>query len=136
MKGRKFTIYAVTTSILWEACLAAVVLWLLPRLGIQIPIWALILLMLALGSYEYITYRLEKKALDKKPLISPDIGSKGRVTTPLAPRGYIRVGAEKWLASAMDSNIAAGEEVVVVAMEGTTLFVTRADKDNQQTEPK
>ena len=119
---------------LWEACLAAVVLWLLPRLGIQIPIWALILLMLALGTYEYITYRLEKKALDKKPMISPDIGSKGRVTTPLAPRGYIRVGAEKWLASAMDSNIAAGEEVVVVAMEGTTLFVTRADKNNQQTD--
>jgi membrane protein implicated in regulation of membrane protease activity len=136
MKGRKFTIYAVTTSILWETCLAAVVLWLLPLLGIQIPIWALILLMIALGAYEYFTYRLEKKALDKKPLISPDIGSKGRVTTPLTPRGYIRVDAEKWLASAIDSNIEAGEEVVVVGMEGTTLFVTCADKDNQQTEPK
>lgn len=123
MKGRRYTVYAIITTLLKEVALIMVVLWLLPRFGINIPIWALILMMAGLGTYEYIAYRLGKKALDKKPIISPDIGSRGRVTTPLTPKGYVRVSGELWKASSIDSNIDAGEEVVIVGIEGMSLFV-------------
>jgi len=134
MKGRKYTAYAITTSLLDELALVAVVLWLLPRFGIDIPLWGLALLMIALGEYSYIIYKLGKKALDKKPIVSPDIGNRGKTTTPLTPRGYVRLGTEMWKASSIDSSIDAGEEVVVVGMQGMTLLVAPLDKGNHGTD--
>ncbi len=106
----------------------AVVLWLLPRWGIDIPLWGLILMMAALGAYDYITYRLGKEALDKKPMISPDIGSKCQVATSLTPKGYVRVNGELWQARA-SSTIDAGEEVVVVGIKRMTLLVSPVEND-------
>jgi len=134
MKGRKYTAYAIITSLLEELALVAVVLWLLPRFGIDIPLWGLALLMIALGEYSYIIYKLGKKALDKKPIVSPDIGNRGKATTPLTPTGYVRLGTEMWKASSTDSSIDAGEEVVVVGMQGMTLLVAPLDKGNHGTD--
>ncbi len=134
MKGRKFTVYATITSLLEEAALVAVVLWLLPRFGIDIPLWGLALLMIALGVYSYMAYQLGKKALDKKPIVSPDIGNRGKATTPLTPTGYVRLGTELWKASSTDSSIEAGEEVVVIGMQGVTLLVAPLNKGNHGTD--
>jgi len=132
MKGRKFTAYAIITDLLEEAALVAVVLWLLPGLGINISLWGLILLMIALGAYSCMTYRLSKKALDKKPIISPDIGSRGKVTIPLTPNGYVRIGSERWKASSIDSTIDTGGEVIVIGIEGMTLLVAPLNKGNHE----
>ena len=107
----------------------AVVLWLLPRVAINIPLWGLILMMIALGAYGYITYRLGMNALVKKPMIWPDIGSRGRTTTPISPRGYVRIKGELWQASS-SSTIDVGEEIAVVGMEGMTLLISPIEKDN------
>jgi len=130
MKHRRYTVLAITTSLLEEAALVAVVLWLLPRVAINIPIWGLIIMMIALGVYNSITYRLSKKALVKKPMISPDIGSRGRTTTPISPTGYVRVNGELWRASS-SSTIGVGEEIAVAGMEGMTLLVSPIEKDNR-----
>lgn len=130
MKHRRYTALAITTSLLEEAALVAVVLWLLPRVEINIPLWGLILMMIALGVYNYINYRLGKKALIKKPMISPDIGSRGRTTTPISPKGYVRVNGELWQASS-SSTIDAGEEIAVVGIEGMTLLISPVEKDNR-----
>jgi membrane-bound serine protease (ClpP class) len=129
MKYRRYTVLAITTTLLEQAALVAVVLWLLPRVAINIPLWGLILMMIALGVYNYITYRLGKKALVKKPMISPDIGSRGRTTTPISPKGYVRVNGELWQASS-SSTIGAGEEIAVTGMEGMTLLISPIEKDN------
>jgi membrane protein implicated in regulation of membrane protease activity len=130
MKHRRYTALAITTSLLEEAALVAVVLWLLPRVEINIPLWGLILMMIALGVYNYINYRLGKKALIKKPMISPDIGSRGRTTTPVSLKGYVRVNGELWQASS-NSTIDAGEEITVVGIEGMTLLISPVEKDNR-----
>jgi membrane-bound serine protease (ClpP class) len=130
MKHRRYTALAITTSLLEEAALAAVVLWLLPRVGINIPLWSLMLMMTALGVYNYISYRLGKKALIKKPMVSPDIGSQGRTTTPVSPTGYVRVNGELWRASST-STIDAGEEISVVGIKGMTLLISPIEKDNR-----
>ena len=124
VKGKGYTIYSILTSLLWEVILAVVVLRVLPRFGVNIPLWALIVLMALLGAYSYITYWLAKRAMDKVPLISLEtlISAKGRTTTRLKPRGYVRLGGELWRARA-ESDIGAGEEVTVVGVEGMTLLV-------------
>ncbi len=129
MKYKRYTALAIVTTLLEEAALVAVVLWLLPRLSINIPIWGFILMVVALGVYAFVTYRLGMKALVKKPMISPDIGSRGRTTTPISPRGYVRINGELWQASS-SSTIDAGEEIAVVGMEGMTLLVSLVEKDN------
>jgi len=131
MKHAKYTAYSVITTLLAELALMAVVLWLLPRWGIDIPLWGLILMMAALGAYDYITYRLGKKALDKKPMISPDIGSKCQAATSLTPKGYVRVNGELWQATS-SSTIDVGEEVVIVGIKRMTLLVSRVENDNHE----
>jgi membrane-bound serine protease (ClpP class) len=130
MKYRRYTVLTITTSLLEEAALVSVVLWLLPRVAINIPLWGLILMMIALGIYNYTTYRLGKKAIVKKPMISPDIGSRGRTTTLISPKGYVRVNGELWQASS-SSTIGVGEEITVVGIEGMTLLIIPIEKDNR-----
>lgn len=129
MKYKRYTILAIITTLLEEAALAAVVLWLLPEFGINIPLWGLIFMMVGLGAYACVTYWLGKKALDKKPIISPDIGSRGRTTTPISPTGYVRVNGELWQASS-SSTIGAGEEIAVVGIKGMTLLISPVEKAN------
>lgn len=130
LKHRRYTLLAITTSLLEEAALVAVVLWLLPRVAINIPIWGLILMMIALGVYNYMNYRLNKKALTKKPMISLDIGSLGRAVTPLSPTGYVRVNGELWRASS-NSTIDVGDEIAVVGIEGMMLLVSPIEEANR-----
>jgi len=130
MKYRRYTALTITTTLLEEAALVAVVLWLLPRVTINIPLWGLILMMIALGVYNYINYRRNKKALVKKPINSLDIGSRGRTITPISPKGYVRVNGELWQASS-NSTIDAGEEIAIVGIEGMTLLISPIEKDNR-----
>ena len=129
MQHRRYTVLAVVASLLEQMALVAVVLWLLPRAGISIPLWALILMMIALGIYNYTSYRLGKKALTKKPMISPDIGSRGRAATLISPTGYVRVNGELWRASS-SATIDAGEEIIVVGINGMKLLISSIEKDN------
>jgi len=123
MKHKRYVAYSIIMLLAEEAVLAAVVLWVLPELGIDIPLWGLILMMVALGAYEYMSYRTGKQTLDKKPVVSPDIGSRGVTTTQLTPRGYVKVGSELWRAASTRSDIDKGREVVVTGVEGLTLLV-------------
>lgn len=134
MELRRYTALAVVSTILEEAVLAGVVLWLLPRFGINIPLWALVFMMIALGAYSCAAYRFGKKALEKKPMMASEamIGSKCTVMTPLAPRGYVKVGSELWQASSLGSAIDKGQEVVIVGIEEMTLLVAPLDSGDRQ----
>jgi len=134
MKYKGYTVHTIITTLLEEAALATVVLWLLPMFGINIPLWGLILMMAALGAYAWVNYRFGRKALGKKPIISPDVGSRGRTTTPISPTGYVRVNGELWRALS-SSTINAGEEIVVVGMKEMTLLVSSVEKANHECEP-
>ncbi len=134
MKYGRYTALTITTTLLEEAALAAVVLWLLPMFGINIPLWVFILMIAALGAYAWVNYRLGRKALDKKPIISPYVGSRGRTTTPISPTGYVRVDGELWPASS-SSTINADEEIVVVGMKEMTLLVSSVEKVNHECKP-
>ncbi len=127
MKGR--LVIAIVSTTLEEVALAAGVLWGLPRLGIHIPLWVLIIVMLAWGTYAVITYRIGSRALRRKPLVGLPhmVGSKGKVVSPLVPEGLVRIRGELWMAETENNNIGTGEQVTVVGQDGLKLTVRKAD---------
>jgi membrane-bound serine protease (ClpP class) len=56
------------------------------------------------------------------------IGAKGIATSDLKPKGEIRVMGEFWEATAKDTEIAAGQPVEVVGLEGVYLAVKPAEQ--------
>jgi len=53
------------------------------------------------------------------------LGSTGVATSDLAPRGTVLVHSEEWTAEAVGEPIKAGEEVIVVGIEGLRLKVSK-----------
>ncbi len=124
-KKRAYTIYSLVRTLFDEAALAALVLWLLPGVGINFPVWLLIVFMVAWAVYSYFTSRLVGKLIGRAAAVGPEalIGVKCITTTPLFPDGYVRVGTELWRAYSIAGDIDIGAEVVIVAINRLTLLV-------------
>jgi len=123
-------VMAIFSTLLEEAAMVAVVLWGLPKLGIHIPLWGLIALMVAWGAYAIITYRMGSRALRRKPeILLPLIGSQGKVVSPLTPEGLVRIKGELWQATSAGGNIDTGEEVTVVGQDGLKLVCQSSTND-------
>ncbi len=125
MSGR--LIIAIVSTTLEEAALAVGVLWGLPKLGIHIPLWVLIIVMLAWGAYTVITYRMGSRALRRKPVhgLTAMLGSEGEVVSPLVPEGMVRIKGELWVAKSAGREIDAGEGITVVGQDGLKLIVRK-----------
>ncbi|MFC1982448.1 NfeD family protein [Chloroflexota bacterium] len=130
MNKKAYIIFNVATGLLKGAILSSIVLWLLPLWGIDIPIWGFILIGVAFFIYEIITFRLGKRALERKPAIWSEaiIGRCGKATTPLTPDGYVKVNGELWHAFSNDTDIKEGDDIVVVEMDRLTLRVALPTK--------
>jgi membrane-bound ClpP family serine protease len=124
-------ILAIVSIMLEEAAIVVIVLWGLPQLDIHIPLAGLIAVMVAWGAFAVITYRMGSRALKKKPVVGLPtmIGSRGKVVSPLAPEGFIRIKGELWEATSTGGNIDSGEEVTVVGQDGLKL-VCKSSSDN------
>jgi len=125
MSLQRYVIFNVATGLLKGAVLAAIVLWLLPLWGINIPIWGLILIVIAFLCYEIFTFRLGRRVLERKPVIWSDaiVGCCGKATTPLTPYGYVQVQGELWRALSSDTDINEGDDIIVVELDRITLRV-------------
>lgn len=102
--------------------LLLLVLWFF---GIEIPLPITIVIALLLGTLVFIIHKAVIPALHKKKITGSEgmIGLKGEVIEPLKPVGVIRVGDEYWKAKSVDEDIAAGEEVEILGLNGLTLMV-------------
>jgi membrane-bound ClpP family serine protease len=118
-------ILAIVSLILEEAAIAVIVLMGLPRLGINLPLPALIAVMLLWLVYGVVTYRIGSRALRREPLVSlPDmLGGRGKVVRQLAPEGLVRIKGELWVAKSVEKKIDVGKEVIVVEQDGLKLVV-------------
>ncbi len=125
MSKKAYIIYNIATGLLKAAALLLIILWLLPLWGINIPMWGLILIVIAFLIYEIVTFRLGRKALERKPAIWSEaiVGCCGKATTPLTPDGYVQVNGELWHALSSDTNINEGDDIVVVELDRLTLRV-------------
>ena len=125
MSRKGYVIFNIATGLLKAAALAAIVLWLLPLCGINIPMWGIILIVVAFLVYEIVTFRVGRRALERNPAIwsGAIVGYCGKATTQLAPDGYVQVNGELWRALSSDTNINKGDDIVVVEMNRLTLRV-------------
>jgi len=130
MKGR--LIIAIVSTTLEEAALAVGVLWGLPKLGIHIPLWVLIIVMVAWAAYTVTTYRIGSRALRKKPVdgLTAMVGSEGEVVSTLVPEGMVRIKGELWRAKSANGEIDTGEEVIVVGQDRLKLTVRKRSPGN------
>ena len=118
-------IFAIISTLLEEAAIVVIVLWGLPQIGIHIPLVGLVAMMAGWGAYSVIIYRISSQALKRKQMVGlPDmVGSKGKVVTPLAPEGLVRIGSELWVAKSTSGEMESGEEVIVVGQDSLKLVV-------------
>ena len=120
-------IWAIVSTMLEEAAIAAVVLWGLPQIDIHIPLWALIVIMVAWAAFAVFTFRKGTQALKRKPVVglSDMVGSRGKVVNRLDPQGMVRIKGELWEAISVGGRINTGKEITVVGQDGLKLIVRR-----------
>jgi len=125
-------IWAITSTLIEEVAIVVIVLWGLPRIGVQVPLWGLITLMVVWIAQAVITYRIGSRALRKKPVISlPDmVGSKGEVVSPLTPEGLVRIRGELWVAKSVSEAMNPGGKVIVVGQDRLKLVVRDSSTTN------
>ena len=133
MSKKVYIIFNIITGSLKGAVLLLIVLWLLPMWGINIPYWGLVLVIAAFLTYEVVTFRLGKRALERKPAVLSEaiVGCCGRATTPLTPYGYVQVNGELWRALASDTNINEGDDIVVVGPDRLILHLAPSQASNK-----
>jgi membrane-bound serine protease (ClpP class) len=122
-------IIAIVTTALEEAAIAVIVLWLLPKFDIHLPLFVLVIIMLAWAGFAVFTYRMGSRALRKKPEsgLSDMLGMRGEVVKRLDPEGMVRIKGELWKAKSAGRKIETGEEVTVVGQKGLKLIVRKMD---------
>ena len=127
-------ILAIASTTLEEVAIVVIWRWGLPELGIHLPLSVLIGIMVAwvafsVGTFIIVTRVLRKQALVGLPMM---IGSKGKVASPLAPEGWVRIKSELWSATSLEGNMDQGEEVMVVGEDGLKLIVRKGSGDNSK----
>ena len=130
MSKKAYIIFNIATGLLKGAVLLSIVFWLLPLWGINIPIWGLALIIIAFLAYEIVTFKLGRRALERKPVIWSQaiVGRCGKATTDLKPDGYVRVDGELWQAYSDDTSINEGDDIIVVEMNKLTLRVASSTR--------
>ena len=113
----------IIISLVPEAIILLVLLFVLPRFGIEIPLWLIIALVLIFSIITYVLYR----TLKKTPLLGFDsmIGKSGMTVNQIARKGTVKIGRELWAAEVDGDNIEAGEEVTVIGQTGLKLKVIK-----------
>lgn len=122
---RWHTIYSIVTTLIEEAAIAAILLWVLPLFGIHIPLWGILLIMIGFGIFSYVSYLIGHPTISYKEVNAPEsiVGREGIVESELNPDGYVRVAGELWKANAGGLNIAKGTSVIVTGIKGLKLTV-------------
>ena len=130
MSKKAYIIFNIVTGLLKGAILLSIVFWLLPLWGINIPIWGLALIIIAFLAYEIVTFKLGRRALERKPVIWSQaiVGRCGKATTDLNPDGYVRVDGELWHAYSDNTSINEGDDIIVVEMNKLTLRVASSTR--------
>jgi membrane-bound ClpP family serine protease len=120
-------ILAILSSLLDEALIIGVLLWGLPKLGVDIPMPVVIIAVILFALFAVFSFRIGTRVLKMKPVPGlPDlIGVEGKVVKILGPKGVVKIDAELWDARSLEGTIEVGAEVIVVAQKGLKLEVKK-----------
>ena len=134
MKNRRLTtarlFLAIITTTLEEIAIYAIWHWVLPGFDINLPVGALIGMMIAWGIFSVSLFTLTSNILKKQVTVGlPSmIGTRGKVANVLSPEGMVKIKSELWAAKSDTGTIPVGDEVEVVGEDGLKLVVQPAVK--------
>jgi len=125
MKSR--LIIAIISSLLDEVIIIAIILWGLPKLGIYIPLYGTVLIVIAFAVYAVIIYRIGSRSLRRRPVLglTDMVGVQGRTVSLLNPDGFVRIKGELWDSVTEGDTIEVGIDVIVTQQNGLKLTVRR-----------
>ena len=107
---------------------------LLLYLWLGLPGWIAIALVVALALKDAALYPFLRASYEPNlgSVIDRLVGLRGVAVEPLAPRGYVRVRGELWLAepSSTSVEISRGHPVTIDGVRGTTLLVRSSEDSN------
>ncbi len=125
-------IAAVITTMIEETAIAVIVLWGLPAVGADLPLWGTIVLLVVVmagwGTWSIWVYLKGSQALRREPLIGlPNmLGTEGKVVSALAPQGLVKIRSELWVAESESGEIEPGGDVTVVGQDRLKLIVRQS----------
>ena len=117
----------VLVLLLDEAAVVGLVLLVLRVLKIDIPLPIAIVTAVLLGAVVFAIHKAVIPTFHKKQVTGAEglIGLEGEVIEPLTPVGVVRTGGEYWKAKSVGENVAVGEEVEILGLDGLKLMVKR-----------
>lgn len=123
------------STVLEEMVIAVIMLLGLPLLGVRIPSWGTIAIMVVWAGYSTFTHLLGARALGREHLVGlPNmVGARGQVVSPLNPEGLVRIKGELWVAKSGGGELKQGTGVIVVAQERLKLIVR---ENNSKDDPE
>lgn len=94
---------------------------------IRVSPWLVVMMTTLVTGFVAVLLGAAVRAIRRAPVTGPAtlLGQTGTVTSPLAPEGIVHVRGETWVARSESGDLAAGEPVVVVAIDGLKLTVRR-----------
>ena len=135
MRGKVNTllVWKIFTSLLEQAVLVAAMLWGLPLIDINLPVWVLVPASIVLQVYNVFSYRKSIQALRAQPIpgMSNMLGTRGETVNTLTPDGLVKIRGELWAATADNGNIVNGRNVTVVEQSGLKLVVRESEQSRQ-----
>lgn len=119
----------ILVLLLDEAAVLVLVIVVLRFFGIRIPWPIMIVIVLLLGTFVFITHKAVIPTFRWRPVSGSEgmIGAQGIVVVPLTPVGTITVQGEHWRAVSVDDNIEVDETVEIIGLDRLTLKVKRQD---------
>ena len=131
---KSLLVWSIFTSLLEQAALVAIVLWGLPSIGVDLPVWVLVPASIALGIYNVYTYRKASQALRVQPVagLTDMVGSRGEAVGQLNPAGQVRIRGELWAAESESGELRRGDRMVVTGQKGLKLTVRGAGRKGSE----
>ena len=119
----------VLVALIDDIAVLALVFLLLWAFDVDIPLYLLIIIGLVAGTLVFFIHRAIVPSLRRRQVSGREgmIGCIAEVIEELNPLGVVKVKDEYWKAKSLSGDIAAGEEVEVINIEGLRLEVSRRE---------
>jgi membrane-bound ClpP family serine protease len=113
----------ILLSLIDEAIILVIIIIVLSQIGIDIPLWAIIISVLIFIIITFLIYR----SLRKNPQLGFEnmVGLSGVAIENIGRKGTVRIDGELWAAKAKDENIKVGTQILVVEQTGLKLTVVK-----------
>ena len=129
-------VLSIISNSLIMVAIYAIWRWGLPEMGINMPIYGLLTILVLFAIFSTLMFMVGTRALGRigQVGLSTMIGTTGKVAKIISPKnaeGFVNIKGELWTAESAEGNISPGEKVDVVGEDGMKLVVSRKQVKKQ-----